>query len=112
MERAVALRQYRHPLGRMPGGVPASYPRFIEPCLATVREDAPVGAEWIHELEYDGYRTQAHLIHGKSVLYTADGLDCSGTFASITQALQLLAARGAILDGEVVVLDERGAADR
>jgi DNA primase len=112
MERAPAFRQYLHPLGRVPGGVPASHPGFIEPCLATVRESAPSGSEWIHELEYDGRRTQAHLIDGKPVLYTRDGLDCSETFASITQALRLLAARNAILDGEIVVLDERGAADR
>jgi DNA primase len=112
MERAAGLRQYRHPLARVPGGVPASRPGFIEPCLAIVREDAPAGSEWIHELEYPGCRTQAHLIGGKPVLYTSDGLNCSSTFASVTHTLQLLSARNAILDGEVVVLDERGAADR
>jgi DNA primase len=111
MERAAPLRQYLHPLGRIPGSVPALRPGFIEPCLATVHKDAPVGGEWIHELEYNGSRTQAHLIDGKPVLYSSDGLDCSRTFASITQALRLLVARDAILDGEVVVLDERGAAD-
>jgi DNA primase len=111
MERASALRQYLHPLGRIPGGVPAPHPGFIAPCLATVREDAPAGDEWIHELAYDGCRTQAHLIDGKPVLYCSDGVDCSGAFASVTQALRLLAARDAILDGEIVVLDERGAAD-
>jgi DNA primase len=111
MERATTLRQSRHPLGRVPGSVPAARPGFIWPCLATAREDAPAGDEWIHELAYDGSRTQAHLTDGKAVLYTSDGLDCSTTFASITQALRLLVARDAILDGEVVVLDERGAAD-
>jgi DNA primase len=111
MERAAALRQYPHPLGRIPGGIRASRPGFIEPCLTTVHEDAPPGGEWIHELEYDGSRTQSHLIDGKPVLYTCNGLDCSRTFASVTQALQLLAARDAILDGEIVVLNERGAPD-
>ena len=91
--------------------MPALRPGFVEPCLATVREHAPAGEEWIHELKYDGSRTQAHLIEGKPVLYTRDGLDCSKTFASVAQALQLLPARDAILDGEVVVLDGRGAAD-
>src|SRR5690242_12603741 len=111
MERAANLRQSLHPLGRIPGGVPALRPGFVEPCLATARESAPSGSEWIHELEYNGARTQAHLIDGKPVLYTREGLDCSSAFATVTQALQLLAARDAILDGEVVVLDERGAAD-
>jgi DNA primase len=111
MERATASRRTQHLLGRIPGGTPALRPGFIEPCLATVRAHAPAGDEWIHELKYDGVRTQAHLIDGKPVLYTRDGLDCSKTFAPLTQALQLFPARDAILDGEVVVLDERGAAD-
>jgi DNA primase len=111
MERASTLRHSLHPLGSVPGGVPALHPGFIEPCLATPRADAPAGDEWIHELRYDGRRTQAHLLNGKPVLYTSDGIDCSKTFASIARALQLLAARDAILDGEVVVLDERGAAN-
>ena len=112
MERAaLPARQSLHPLGRVPGGVPAMRPGFIEPCLPTARKSAPTGGEWIHEIEYDGTRTQAHLIDGKPVLYTSEGRDCSKTFAPITQALQLLAARDAILDGAVVVLDEHGAAD-
>ena len=111
MEVATPLRQHQPPLARTPGGVPAPRPGFIEPCLATSHENAPLGDEWIHEIEYDGYRTQSHVIGGKSVLYNREGLDCSNTFASIAQALQLLAAREAILDGEIVVLDERGAAD-
>jgi DNA primase len=111
MERAAALRQSPHSLGRIPGGVRASRPGFIDPCLAAAHEGAPSGGEWIHELEYDGSRTQSHLIDGKPVLYTSNGLDCSKTFASVTQALQLLSARDAILDGEIVVLDERGAPD-
>jgi DNA primase len=111
MERAVDPRHYLHPLARIPGSVPAPRPGFIEPCLATERANAPSGEEWIHEIQHDGARTQAHLISGKLVLYTRDGEDCTETFASIAQALRLLAAREAILDGEVVTLDERGAAD-
>src|SRR5262245_46255908 len=112
MERATPLRRPLHPLGRIPGGVPAPRPGFIEPCFATARDAAPAGGAWLHEIAYEGSRTQAPLVGGKSILYTSDGLDCSTMFASIAQGLQLLAARDAILDGEVVVLDERGAADR
>jgi DNA primase len=111
MELATPLRRYSHPLARIPGGVPAPRPGFIEPCLATPHENVPSGEEWIHEIEYDGYRTQSHVIGGRPVLYSRDGQDCSQTFASIAQALQLLAAREAVLDGEIVVLDEHGAAN-
>ena len=109
MESASAPRRRTlHPLGRLPGGIPALPPRFIEPCLATPHESSPAGEEWIHELKYEGARTQARVIDGKAVLYSREGLDCSKTFASIAQALQMLAARNAILDGEIVVLDSEG----
>src|SRR3954451_24237761 len=112
MESAIAPRRRTlHPLWRLPGGIPALPPRFVEPCLATPHGSSPAGDEWIHELKYEGARTQAHVIDGKAVLYSGDGLDCLATFASIAQALQMLPARSAILDGEIVVLDSRGAAD-
>jgi DNA ligase D-like protein (predicted polymerase) len=109
MERASARRRNLHPLTNIPGGTPAPHPGFVQPCIPTVRDAAPAGDEWIHELKYDGWRIQAHLINGKPRLFTSNGADFPGT--SISQALLLLAARDAILDGEVVVLDERGAAD-
>lgn len=112
MERAAGLPRSLHPLTRIPGGVPAPRPGFFEPCVATVHGRPPAGSEWIHELHYEGARTQAHLIDGRSALFTSEGRDCSKTFASLMHALQLLPARDAVLDGNVVVLDERGAADR
>src|SRR6476620_10681124 len=106
MESAIAPRRRNlHPLGRVPGGIPTSLPRFIEPCLATAQDASPAGDEWVHELKYEGARTQARVIDGKAILHSRDGLECSKTFASIAQALQMLPVRNAILDGEIVVLD-------
>jgi hypothetical protein len=33
-----------------PGAKPATFPRFIEPCHPTLRQKAPSGAGWIHEI--------------------------------------------------------------
>jgi bifunctional non-homologous end joining protein LigD len=30
---------------------------FIEPQLATLVDQPPVGEDWIHEVKHDGYRT-------------------------------------------------------
>jgi bifunctional non-homologous end joining protein LigD len=87
------------------------YPGFVEPCLATPRASVPKRGDWIHEIKHDGYRAQAHLIGRKSVIYTRRGYDWSETFASITHALRALPARDVILDGEVVVTDNRGISD-
>jgi len=45
----------------VPGARPAPSPGFIEPCRPALREKAPSGGRWIHEIKFDGYRTQAHL---------------------------------------------------
>jgi bifunctional non-homologous end joining protein LigD len=84
---------------------------FIEPCLATLRTEAPSGDEWLHELKFDGYRAQAHLIGRNARIYTRRGYDWTERFSSIASALEPLTGRRAILDGEIVVLDERGVSD-
>lgn len=84
---------------------------FIEPCLATLRDAAPAGREWIHEVKFDGYRVQAHLIRSSTVIYTRRGHDWTDRFQSIATAISKLRAKDAILDGEIIVPDERGASD-
>ena len=54
----------------VPGAKPAGFPGFIEPCHPTLREEAPSGGRWIHEIKFDGYRTQAHLQKGQPTIYT------------------------------------------
>ena len=39
-------------------------PDFVPPSLATLRETAPAGPEWVHEIKFDGYRIQARLDRG------------------------------------------------
>lgn len=108
MRRAAARREHSRALDSILGAARAPYPGFIDPCLATPRSGVPNRGEWIHEIKYDGYRAQAHLTGRKSVIYTRRGFDWSDTFASVRDALSDLRARQLILDGEVVVPDERG----
>src|SRR5581483_2573400 len=93
------------------GAPRAAYPGFVDPCLATEREAVPEGDQWLHEIKYDGYRAQGHLIDGKPAIYTRRGYDWSDRFSTIADALSSLRAHTAIVDGEVVVPDERGIAD-
>ena len=44
-------------------GTKALYPGFIEPALATSIEKVPGGERWLHEIKFDGYRVQVHLIN-------------------------------------------------
>jgi bifunctional non-homologous end joining protein LigD len=97
-------------VGAVPGAVPARFPGFIEPCLATLSTRLPKGGAWIHEVKFDGYRAQAAVEDGRAVILTRRGYDWTQRFATIARALRALHA-AAVLDGEVVVLDDRGVSD-
>ncbi|WP_108513805.1 hypothetical protein [Bradyrhizobium algeriense] len=55
-------------------GVKASYPDFIEPALASPIERVPSGERWLHEIKFDGYRVQIHLVN-EAVKVTGFALD-------------------------------------
>jgi bifunctional non-homologous end joining protein LigD len=95
----------------VPGARPAPSPGFIEPCRPALREEAPSGGRWIHEIKFDGYRTQAHLHNGQSAMYTRRGHDWTLRFQTIANALANLSANDLIVDGEAVVADSRGVPD-
>ena len=92
----------------MKGAEPAPLPGFIEPCFATLSDEAPEGAQRLHEIKYDGYRMQAR-IDGREVrLLTRTGLDWTTRFAAIATALKAFGLSAALLDGEIVVEDSAG----
>lgn len=83
-------------------------PAFLKPQLADEATTPPSGAEWVHELKFDGYRVQAHK-RGRSVtLYTRSGLDWTHRMKPIATALASIPADNCVVDGEVVVLDTEG----
>jgi bifunctional non-homologous end joining protein LigD len=84
-----------------PGAMPAPFPGFVQPCNPTLRENAPSGVRWIHEIKFDGYRTQAHLQNGQPTIYTRAGYDWTLRFQPIADALAALPAKDLILDGEL-----------
>lgn len=84
---------------------------FVEPMLATRVEKAPSGDAWIHEIKYDGYRIQAAASGDSVRLYTRTGLDWTGKFQSVADALAALNLRDVLLDGEVAVAQASGKTD-
>ena len=84
-------------------------PDFVPPSLATLHSVPPDGAEWIHEIKFDGYRIEARLDRGKVRLLTRKQLDWTHRFERIAKAVAALPAETALLDGELVVESENGA---
>jgi len=84
-------------------------PSFVEPCLATLQEKPPAGDNWLHEVKFDGYRLQARIEHGAVILLTRSGLDWTERFGQpLVEALAALPCETALIDGEVVALNESG----
>lgn len=87
-------------------------PAFLPPELASSVDQPPEGDEWLHELKLDGYRIQIHIDEkdGKPRvrLFTRKGLDWTHRMRDVVEAAAELAVHSAIIDGEVVVLNEKG----
>jgi bifunctional non-homologous end joining protein LigD len=113
-----AVEQPAKATARSPGGAKPSrikkaarsaMPDFIPPQLCRLVDRPPAGANWVHEVKFDGYRMQLRIEDGKARLLTRKGLDWTAKFQEIARAAAKLP--DAIIDGEVVALDEGGAPD-
>ena len=82
-------------------GTKSSYPGFIEPALATPIEKVPGGDSWLHEIKFDGYRVQVHVVNEAVKVFTRRGHDWTKRFRKITDDAWHVAARSAILDGHL-----------
>src|SRR5436309_6010705 len=102
---SVALRRSR--VAPVPAAVEgarkAPFPGFIEPCHPTLREAAPAGEEWLHEIKSDGYRAQVHVRGGKATIFSREGVNWTTQLAAIANAAVRLPVGDAILDGEAIV---------
>lgn len=84
---------------------------FIEPMRPALVDSPPEGDAWLHELKYDGYRTELIVAGDQSRAFTRTGLDWTSKYAPIVDALRKLDCKAAIIDGEVIVQGAKGIPD-
>jgi bifunctional non-homologous end joining protein LigD len=73
-------------------------------------EKPPIGPEWVHEIEQDGYRLMARRDPVGIRLLTRNGHDWSPRYPLIVEAVNALKVRTCLIDGEAVACDENGLA--
>jgi bifunctional non-homologous end joining protein LigD len=78
------------------------------PMLAETRKKAFDREGWVFELKYDGYRIIAGVEDGEARLLTRNGNDITDSFPEIVTSLEALPFGDFVVDGEVVVHDDRG----
>lgn len=94
--------------GKIAGAAAAPLPTQWRPQLASQATLAPAGADWVHEIKYDGYRTLCLFDQGEVRLLTRNGLDWTKRYGALAKAFAGLPCKTALIDGEVVVQDPRG----
>jgi bifunctional non-homologous end joining protein LigD len=76
--------------------------------LLKLVDTLPEGERWQYEVKWDGYRGIAIINGDKVQLISRNEKDLSKRFPLIVDALKNLPVKNAVLDGEIVVLDQDG----
>jgi bifunctional non-homologous end joining protein LigD len=97
------------PVSSIEGAVEKEMPAKLEPMLATLGSKLPLGTDWLYEVKWDGYRALCFLEGGKARMVSRRGNPMDKQFPEVAQALpEAVRAKSAVLDGEIVALDENG----
>jgi bifunctional non-homologous end joining protein LigD len=84
-------------------------PAVIEPMKATLADHPPLGDDWLFEIKWDGVRAIAYVENEEVRLVSRNGLRCERQYPELAAIPHQVAARQAVLDGEIAVLDRKGA---
>jgi len=87
-----------------------SFPKNIQPMLATLVNEPFDKEGWVYEIKWDGYRALAIIDNGKTELVSRNNKSFNEKFYPVTAQLKKLKKR-MIIDGEIVVLNEQGISD-
>jgi bifunctional non-homologous end joining protein LigD len=90
--------------------VKRAMPAAIHPMLAESVEKPFDGAEWLFEIKWDGYRAIAFIANAKVRLVSRNQNDLTPRYPELVDLPRFVKAKTAILDGEVVALDDEGKA--
>jgi bifunctional non-homologous end joining protein LigD len=63
---------------------------------------------WIYEIKFDGYRALAMRGGGESRVLSRNQKDLGKKFPEVRDSIAVLDVQDAIIDGEIVALDEKG----
>lgn len=68
----------------------------------------PSGPDWAYEVKWDGMRAVVRIDRGRATITSATGRDVTAAFPEIAHLAGAVPANSALLDGELVAIDDRG----
>jgi bifunctional non-homologous end joining protein LigD len=95
-------------LATLKGAAKSPLPSAIQPMLASIAEDPFDDPNWLFEIKWDGYRVISYIENGTVRLLSRNQNDLGPRYPELRELPKWVKAKSAILDGEVVVLDEQG----
>ena len=75
--------------------------------LATLVDKPFDSEEWVYETKWDGFRLIAEVKRGSVRLFSRNGIEVTGRYPAIAQALRAV-TEPCVIDGELVALDAKG----
>ncbi|HEV3482515.1 MAG TPA: DNA ligase D [Candidatus Acidoferrales bacterium] len=93
------------------GAKKTAMPDKIPVALATLADKPFSNPDWLFEIKWDGERAVSFVRDGEVELRSRSGREITQEYPELKELPRRLNARKAILDGEVVVLDEAGRSD-
>ena len=92
----------------VPGAKKADMPKHMAPMMATLAEAPPTGDGWAYEIKWDGVRALCFIDDGEFYVESRTGKRCEQQYPELHSLPRSVRAKQAILDGEIVVMDENG----
>jgi bifunctional non-homologous end joining protein LigD len=90
------------------GAVAKPMPSIVRPMLAVPIEEPFDSDEWLFEIKWDGYRAVSFIEDGKLRLVSRNQNDLTAQYSELGDLPKFVRAKNAIVDGEVVAVDEQG----
>lgn len=106
------------PARAAPASTPASRPtrsgarrrrqQLPDPMMATAADSVPDEAGWAYEMKWDGVRAIVEVDDGAVRVRSRSGRDQTAQYPELGALVDAVAASRAVLDGEIVALDDAG----
>ncbi len=95
-------------IATMRGAKKTAMPRGVPLTLASLSDKPFSNPEWLFEVKWDGVRGIAYVSDGKVSVRSRAGREISEEYPEVCDLARQLDAEEAIVDGEIVALDESG----
>jgi len=82
--------------------------KFVAPLTPTLVAKPPEGEGWVHEVKFDGYRSQMIIDDDGTRIYTRNGHDWSAKYRDLVKEGKSLGVESAVIDGEIIALNDAG----